>query len=339
MIKDIKNFIRKFILQSPSSLFESSPSRTDNFTQLGNFSLNSKEIFYIIRRDPGTGFFSNLTFVLNHLLIAKKFNFIPIIDMEKYKSIYNESRMIKKTFNAWEYFFEPLTEYKLSEIYKNKKFIITDNKFYPFFYYSMEEIPQVEGLLKGIKLKKDIKKMVSVFNIPPKTLGIHFRGTSYKRSPGHPFPATIKQMSTLVDKILNENKHQKIFLSTEESHYLEYFKKKYKDKIIYFKNAYRSNSNDAFKVYPRLNHRYKLGREILLETMLLSKCDCFIYLCSNVSSAAIAFNINPSQVRIEIQNGINSKHELVSQFLWYIKKIIPKSLGGFDSKIKYGIKQ
>ena len=98
MIKNIKKFIRKFILQSPSSLFENSPSRVDNFTQLGNFGLKSKEIFYIIRRDPGTGFFSNLTFVLNHLLIAKKFNFIPIIDMEKYKSIYNESRMIKKNF-------------------------------------------------------------------------------------------------------------------------------------------------------------------------------------------------------------------------------------------------
>ena len=259
--------------------------------------------------------------------------------MEKYKSIYNENKMIKKTFNAWEYFFEQLTEHKLDEIYKYKKFIVTDNKFYPFFYYNMEKIPQVENLLKIIKFKKNIMKMIDLINIPQKTLGVHFRGTSYKRSPGHPFPATIKQMSALVDKILKEHKYQKIFISTEESQYLDFFKKKYGEKIIYFKNAYRSNSNDAFKIYPRLNHRYKLGRDILLETMLLSKCDCFIYLCSNVSSAAIAFNMNTKQVRIEIQNGLNSKHELVSQFLWYIKKILPKPLGGFDSKIKYRINQ
>ena len=72
MIKNIKNFIRKFILQSPSSLFESSPSRTDNFTQLGNFSLNSKEIFYIIRRDPGTGFFFKLDFCIKPSFDSKK---------------------------------------------------------------------------------------------------------------------------------------------------------------------------------------------------------------------------------------------------------------------------
>ena len=337
MIKKIKKFIRKFTLKSPLTLFDGGHSKVDNFTQLGNFNLNSKEIFYIIRRDPGTGFFSNLTFILNHLLIAKKFNFIPIIDMEKYRSIYNENKMIKKTFNAWEYYFEQLTDHKLEEIYKYKKFIITDNKFYPFFYYSMEKIPQVEDLLKKIKFKKNIMKMINLISIPQKTLGVHFRGTSYKRSPGHPFPATIKQMSVLIDKILQEHKYQKIFLSTEESQYLDFFKKKYGEKMIYLKNVYRSNKNDAFTIYPRLNHRYKLGREILIETILLSRCDCFIYLCSNVSSAAIAFNENRKQIRIEIKNGFNSKHELASQFLWYIKKYLPESMGGFSNKIKYQI--
>ena len=29
--------------------------------------------------------------------------------------------------------FEPLTNYNLSDIYRNKKYIITDNKFYDFF--------------------------------------------------------------------------------------------------------------------------------------------------------------------------------------------------------------
>ena len=32
--------------------------------------------------------------------------------------------------------------------------------------------------------------------------------------------------------------------------------------------VYRSNKNDAFKKYPRENHRYKLGEEIILETYL-----------------------------------------------------------------------
>ena len=62
--------------------------------------------------------------------------------------------------------------------------------------------------------------------------------------------------------------------------------------MIYIGSSYRSNKNDAFKIYPRNRHRYKLGREILLETMLLSKCDIFLYSNSNVSKAVIGFNFN-----------------------------------------------
>jgi len=339
MLKNIKKFIKRFVLKTPSTLFAiKSIDKIDNYSGLGNFDTSSsEEIFYIIRRNPGTGFFSNITFILNHLLIAEKFNFIPIIDMENFKTIYNEIGKIKKTFNAWEYFFEPLTNYNLSDIYKNKKYIITDNKFYDFFCYNMDKNHEISKQLEKIKLKPEISKIINKFDIPKNTLAVHFRGTSYKRSPGHPFPATIKQMSTLVDKILLENKYDKIFLSTEEKRYLDYFKEKYSNKLIYLNDVYRSNKNDAFKVYPRLNHRYKLGREILIETLLLSKCDCFIYICSNVSSAAIAFNKNPKQIRIEIENGFNSKNQIISQFLWYIKKNLPKFLGGFGNDVQYKI--
>ena len=34
--------------------------------------------------------FSNLIFVLNHLIICEKHKFIPIIDMENFPTIYNE---------------------------------------------------------------------------------------------------------------------------------------------------------------------------------------------------------------------------------------------------------
>ena len=78
-----------------------------------------------------------------------------------------------------------------------------------------------------------------------------------------------------------------------------------------------------------MNHRYKLGREILIDTILLSHCDSFIYLNSNVSSASIAFNFNANQNRYTIKNGMNSKNIIVAMFYWYYKKFLPKKLGGF----------
>ena len=297
--------------------------------------LNEDKIFYVIKRTPGTGMFSNITFILNHLKICKKYNFIPVVDMKNFKTIYNERVKLKKTFNAWNYYFENLNQYSLEEVYKSKNVLLSDNKFLHFFSYNIVEDEELTKLLNTeIKVNKYIDKcyLNALKKFKNKNiLGIHFRGTSYKRTAGHPLPATKKQMYEITNKFLNVKDIDNIFLVTEEKDYLEFFKKKYGKKLIYLESAYRSNKNDAFKIYPRNLHRYKLGREAVLEAMLLSSCKYFIYLCSNISSAAISFNIEKKQKRFEIDNGFNSKNILFSQFYWYFKKILPENLGGFKN--------
>ena len=355
MIKFIKNYLRKFTLETPKLLkglknskkfnnknseltglikkIKFDPEFKDLLLDFRSFGdLNKDKIFYIIKRSPGTGLFSNVTFILNHLKICKRHNFIPVVDMENFKTIYNEIDKIKNTNNAWEYYFENLNNYSLDEIYKSNNVIITNDKFFHFFSYGIDVDPKLSELLQtDIKINnlllKTYKRVCKKFN-NKKILGVHFRGTSYKRSPGHPLPATKKQMVDVVNNLLKKEPIDKIFLVTEEKNYLDYFKKKFRDKLIYIDCCYRSDKNDAFEIYPRKRHRYKLGREALIETLLLSKCDYFIYLCSNVSSAAISFNLNTKQKRIQIDNGMNSKNIIISQFLWYLKTLLPKKIGG-----------
>ena len=65
----------------------------ENFEFLKNTgNKNKNKIFYVIRRSPGAGLFSNVTFVINHLKICDKYKFIPIIDMENFTTIYNEKK-------------------------------------------------------------------------------------------------------------------------------------------------------------------------------------------------------------------------------------------------------
>jgi hypothetical protein len=64
--------------------------------------------------------------------------------------------------------------------------------------------------------------------------------------------------------------------------------------------------------------------------MLLSECDALLHITSNISSAAIAWNINTCQKRIEIDNGTNTNNVFLAQILWYIKKSLPTFLGGFN---------
>ena len=92
--------------------------------------LNPHKVFYIIRRYPGTGLFSNLAYVINHIQIANRMGFVPIVDMKNYPTVYNEKKKIFGTYNSWEYYFEKLNNFDLDEVYKSKNIIMTDNKFY-----------------------------------------------------------------------------------------------------------------------------------------------------------------------------------------------------------------
>ena len=80
-------------------------------------------------------------------------------------------------------------------------------------------------------------------------------------------------------------------------------------------------------------HRFKLGREAIIETLLLSNADGLVYITSNIASAAITWNLNKNQKRYKIDNGFNSNNIIISQFLWYLKKILPSYLGGFKKLI------
>jgi len=200
-----------------------------NYYSFGN--KNKLKTFYVIKRSPGSGFFSNLTFILNHLRISSKFNFIPIIDMQNFTTIYNEKNKIDSTFNAWEYYFEKLNKYNLQDIYKSKNVIVTNSKFQPNMFLDMDEKELHKYFFKLKIKKKFIEKannfFKSNFKKNDKILGVHFRGSTYKTARGHAFPPTLEIMINKIEKLIINENYNKIMLVTEELEYLEKLKKKF----------------------------------------------------------------------------------------------------------------
>ena len=82
----------------------------------------------------------------------------------------------------------------LSEVYESKNVIITSSNFETNFEKDLisDEIKKI--FINEIKPKMIFQRFIDYYvrkNFKGcKVLGVHFRGTSYKRSPGHPFPAT-----------------------------------------------------------------------------------------------------------------------------------------------------
>ena len=301
--------------------------------------LNKDKIFYVIQRNPGKGFFSNVAFVTNHIKVALDNGFIPIVDMENFVTWYNEKNKILKTNNAWEYYFEQISNFSLKDVYNSKNIILTNRNFYRSsgFLDSINEDKELKNIFqKYILIKKNKLKVIHYLRKKlfekKKILGVHFRGTGYKIG-RQPHPATIKQMVNRINKILSKENYDKIFLVTEDLNNFKAIIAEFKDKVIYLNNSVReNNSNTAFDTYPRLNHRYKLGRDILIEACLLSYCDGYLDIRNNVREAAIAFNLNPDQKRYFIDNGHNSAYPVIGKYIWYIKSFLPKMLGGFDQK-------
>ncbi len=291
---------------------------------------NKNKSFLVINRSPGAGIFSNVTFVINYFLYAKKRGFIPIVDMENFPTIYNEKNKINFTQNAWEYYFQNLNKYRLQDIYKSKNVYFTDSK----FIRGMNLDTNSNNLSKNfkiIKIKKQLlKKEKNYFDRNflknDKILGVHFRGSTYKTARGHAFPPTIKIMKEKIKEVFNNNSYNKIFLVTEEMKYLKEIKKEFGN-ICYYYNSFRMNKLDSFKIYPRKNHRYKLGEETIMETLTLSKCNGLIFVKSNVISAAINLS-KKKQNKHEIFLGYNSRNKFVARWLWYIRSLLPKYIGG-----------
>ena len=252
--------------------------------------------------------------------------------MQNFLTIYNENSKIEKTSNAWEYYFSQVSNYSIKEIYKSKNVFITNNNFHKNFTHN---ISKKEFRKLGIKYLKindrfiNYAKKFVIKNFSKKTLGIHYRGTSYKTSANHPFPATKKQIISYCEFLIKKFKYKKIFLCTEDKYIFDEMKKKFGEKICFLKDSYRSYQDDAFKKYSRKNHRYNLGREILLETLILSNCDGFLHANTNVSEFVKFLDYKKKIKYFYLDNGKNSSNEYVAKWLWYYKNTFPNFLGGF----------
>ncbi len=295
---------------------------------------NIKKRFLVINRNSfKTGFFSNFCYVLNYLLIAEKKNLVPVVDMKNFPNLYNEKVKINNTYNSWNYYFENVSKYKLEHIYQSRNVYFTSGIFHKKLEINPGSHKFLKSLKKFIKIKKNISNEINNFHKKhfkkKKILGVLFRGQDQRFAPAHYLPPTIDQIENLIDKILKKKKYDKIFLSTEEQSYLDLLKKKYKNKIIFY-NSQRSYNKNRYYYYNRTNHRYKLGKEILVETILLSKCSEIIGTRTNVTETARLFASLNKKIKITyIKNGINYNNAFLRRWNWHFRKIAPEFLGGF----------
>ena len=270
-----------------------------------------KTIYYVIRRpSPGAGFFSNYFYVLSHIIYANQNGWQSVVDMEKYDTLYSEKSKICGTKNAWEYYFNQPTNISLKKAYSSHNYILSDDRYRGEMGVPVYEINQghitkemVDSLYplqaKYCPVRDCILEEVDCFYkkyMSAKTfIGVHIRGTDMKIPlSGHTIPPKISRVIEQIDKILT-SVDAGIFLCCDEKSTVDLFIDKYRERVIYTSSYRASTGTDVgihMQISDRDNHRYLLGKEVLEDSLLLSKCDYLICGISNVTSAAVLFNNN-----------------------------------------------
>lgn len=148
-------------------------------------------------------------------------------------------------------------------------------------------------------------------------LGVHVRRTDH---PDSILPVELGDYYRAIDKLID--KHDMLFLSTDDEHVVRDFRKRYGSKV-HCNDVKRSSDTRA--VHRNFEHddRWRLGLDVLTDCLCLASCNKLVLTFSNVSYAALLFNPELSYTLLEKpRTTIRRYKTLIVYFLdkWGIRK-------------------
>lgn len=258
-------------------------------------------IYLIDEMGNGVGFFAELGVTLIMLYFAWERGLTPYIHWgENY--LYYESGGMDGETNAFLYYFAPASHVR--GISAAGHVVRSDTRHYEqvkalfgavSYDVSDEYIDAMADMLRRYIKYNDrtaeyLKEQYERLLGDKKTLGIHYRGTDFRRQyNNHPVAVRIEQTIEEVSKLLENGYYEQIFVATDEEAALKRFRETFGDKVRAYEDVFRDEGSDesiAFSVSDRAHHKYLLGLEVLRDQYTLTNCDGLVCGYSNVTFMA-----------------------------------------------------
>lgn len=263
----------------------------------------SDNLFYLIdMKDIQTGFFAVYNRVLTLLYFADQYGLKPVIQYDQ-TFPYAEKHSVNGTMNPFEYYFEQPCGISSKDVENCKCVLISckensnlanslndDINGYSRSEVFLNELAKVSA--RYIRLNQTVKEIISN-DIKPicqkKTLGVHVRGTDFKKNyNGHPIRVEINEYLSEAIKLFKTENYEQVFLATDDMEAIEQFKKEFGSNLFIFQDVIRSSGEDTVmnSINAREDHHYLLGLEVLRDMYSLANSDGLIAGLSQVSYAA-----------------------------------------------------
>ena len=235
--------------------------------------------------------------------------------MERHLTHYNEAGELFGTRNAWEYYFEQPGNLTVSEALTmdalesggsvTGTFVVNPKPVLP------PELQARARLLikKYICVKSNVLSRVDAI-LPPgvhgSLLGVHVRGTDMRLGSAWQHGVSATPLTYLAQAKALDEEHcfQQIFLACDEVETLTMFQAQFGSRLT-TATAHRSSVGcDLTEDYQWLfrpnrdQHCYRLGLEVLVDALLLSRCGHLLCGTSNVSRSATFFSDDRQRVHL-----------------------------------------
>lgn len=277
-----------------------------------------EQIHVIHNGDPGAGFSALITYALNGVRRAVARNWLPVVDFSSgntphfYDPDHGE--------NVWEYYFEPVAGVssarlqqwlKAGDVSPDQVHRYTDEQVVDWHVNDPERITTFWGPVDVedrrawmahkremgrdyvghyVRLKPHIVDKVdglqrSLFG-RPYMFGVHIRGTdfSYAR------PTRVVEYFEAIEKKAEAlgTVDFGVFLATDQEQFVSTFEQRFPGRVVTIDAARSGNDVAPFKL--KDVSPYKKGEDVLLDILLLSRCDFLFKSVSAVGEYAMWFN-------------------------------------------------
>ncbi len=276
------------------------------------------------------GFFAYVTFAINQLIYAEKNNYLPVVYFGEWSAdgpnaFFDRAR----GDNTWDYYFEPVAGYTFDDIRAcvanpNNPLELDDLVYltveeawhlhlespdsvynYPYgryqhkadydeAWYEKQRDKAHDVLSRYVRVKPHIMAEVDgfverFFDRP--VIGLHLRGTDKGTAGASPHLMRIIPPASyfpFVDRYSEEHGPCRIFVATDQVQFLEQVRDRYGDRVVALDAIRTTGAFNAFQTPDEKN--YVKGREVLIDCLLLSRCDSLLKCSSAVGEYATYFN-------------------------------------------------
>ncbi|MDJ0677683.1 MAG: TIGR03032 family protein [Calothrix sp. MO_167.B42] len=265
---------------------------------------DSKKLLVISKHDDG-GFFSNFNKVVQLLgIYSKSKNYDYQVDWRfngdedsfRYSDVVGE--------NAWNLFFEDLPfdeNYQYSEkIVQNQYLNYSITHVYAHDLYLNKNFYEIRRQYhhiyqQYIKIKPDILEEVdnffATYMAGSLCLGVHKRHWLHQVEDFSKTAVSVNDYIQVIQELLSQSGAEKIFLATDEEEAVVEMKKAFGNRVICRSDITRASADESQEMHRQAkNSGSRLGREVLIDALLLSKCDLMLHGVSNISTAISFMN-------------------------------------------------